>query len=344
MEYGPYIVIEGPDGTGKTTLAAEIVRRTGANYLHCGPPDRPALDFYLGKLRSVKGPTVVDRLHVGSYVYGLAFRNAPDMSDFENWLIEGFLYAHGAQLVYCDAPRTVIDKNLARGPDNPDASIYEAPAKRTLVRTLYERRLMSTELPLVRYDYTSYAGAFEDTVESIHETLVIDALLHSTLPELDAIGNTVFPKYVLVADRPSWYDRAVKHACGRGMTPWERSQFLTRVNRRSHDLVLASTSGRYMYMAIKSAELKLSEFAMLNSVQGDGRRLSGGMEMTPMIQDDTDVVALGRNAATELIQAAQPYRVIPHPQHWRRFHYKDVLEYADMLRGARAWDGERGDR
>jgi hypothetical protein len=332
MEFGPYVILEGPDGTGKTTLANEIIRRTGASYIHCGPPDKPALGFYLDKLRSVKGPAVVDRLHVGSYCYGIAFRYAPDLTEFENWLIEGFLYAHGAQLVYCDTPAAVVDQNLARGPDNADAAIYEAPEKRALVRALYEERMFETELPLVRYDYTSYAGAFEDIAAGIVRGMLLDREEHRPLPEMDAIGNTVSPRHILVADRPSWYDKTEKVLVKRGLLPTWRLEFMKRFSRRYGGLVLNSSSGRYMYMAIQSAQLRLREFAMLNSIQGDGRHLVH-LALPWQFWNNADTVALGRNAAAELVRVpGAAHRTVPHPQHVRRFHYKDVMRYAAALR------------
>jgi len=333
VDYGPYIVLEGPDGTGKTTLANEIIRRTGANYVHCGPPDGPALEYYLRKLRSVKGPAVVDRLHVGSYCYGIAFRHAPDLTEFENWLIEGFLYAHGVQLINCELPAEMVDKNLARGPDNADAAIYENPAKRELLRELYKERMLATELPLVHYDYTSYCGAFEDIASYIGNALRIDTRAHESLTELDAIGNMVNPRHILIADRPSWYDSTENRLRKQGLLPTWRVEFMKRFNRRFGGLVLNSTSGRYMYMALQSAQLRLRDFAMFNSVQGDGRHLPETMWGLPLKfwTQAGDIVALGRNAGSELARANVPYRAVPHPQHVRRFHYKDVMRYGAAL-------------
>jgi hypothetical protein len=162
-------------------------------------------------------------------------------------------------------------------------------------------------------------------------------LSHQVIPELDAIGNMVDPRYILVADRPSWYDKANKRM--RGTSPRWRLKFLQRVNRRYGGIVLSSTSGRYMHMAIKSAGLHLHEFAMFNSVQGDGRQLINVLNEVPVkLWKGRDVVALGRNAAEQL-SGRIPYRVVPHPQHVRRFHYKDVLRYGAAIRDpAQPWE------
>lgn len=338
MRYGPYIVLEGADGTGKTTLAEEIMRRTGASYAHCGPPDRPALEYYLQTLRSVEGPAVVDRLHLGSYCYGLAFRNTPDLTEFEEWLLEGFLWAHGALLVHCTVPPEVVDRNLARGPNNADAVIYEDPGKRAEVRRLYEEKIKTTELLSVRYDYTSCGHVFDAAAAYAESMLYSMHRRRSGLPEFDALGNTVDPSLVLVADRPHWYGRAL--ARGRGQ------RFMERVSRRSTGLALDAESDRYLYMALKAAGLKLGDICLFNSVQGDERTLATysldlpDKLLSPSSRLGLDVVALGRNAAAELssVEAAYGYRMVPSLSHVRRSHYKDVARYGAAISGARPWE------
>jgi hypothetical protein len=341
LKYGPYIVFDGADGTGKTTLAKEVARRTGAGYVHCGPPDRPALEYYLRKLRSVEGPAVVDRLHLGSYCYGLPFRNTADLTEFEEWLIEGFLWAHGALLVYCTVPPDVVDRNLARGPDNADAVIYEDPGKRAEVRRLYEERMLTTELLSVRYDYTSCGHVF-DTAASYAESMLYSMYRRrSGLPEFDALGNTVDPRLVLVADRPHWYGRALARNRGR--------LFMERVSGRSTGLALDTESDRHLYMALKSAGLKLGDICLFNSVQGDERTLATysldlpDKLLSPSSRPGLDVVALGRNAAAELsrVEAAYGYRMVPSPSHVRQVHYKDVAKYGAAISGERQWDGRQ---
>lgn len=335
MKYGPYIILEGPDGTGKTTLARALEGR-GFNYVHCGPPTEPALGFYTKRARGAPGPTVIDRFHVGSYCYGMAFRNTPDLTLFENWLLEGFLYAHGAMLVYCIVPPEAVEQNLSRGPDSADAKIYEVPEKRELLRRLYDEQMAETELPVVRYDYTARENALADTASdlalwSAHQDLVLPT------SEFDAIGNTVSPRYVFVADRPNWYDGLVREARRRG---WTRDQYgLARALFSRWGLASggASSSWRYLHQTVKSAGLRFEDFCLFNSIQGDGRRALD-LRRDPCWYARRDVVALGRNASEVLRLSGIRHRTVPHPQHVRRFHYKHFDRYAAALTGKAPWE------
>lgn len=72
---GKILVLEGPDGGGKTTLARRLVDATpGATLVHDGPPpvEAAAFKYYLDQVRAAgacPNPTVHDRLHVGQVVY-----------------------------------------------------------------------------------------------------------------------------------------------------------------------------------------------------------------------------------------------------------------------------------
>ena len=62
------IIIEGPDGSGKTTLAHALATRCGLLYRHMGPPE-PGMDHVEWYLERV-GPYVWDRFHLGEETYG----------------------------------------------------------------------------------------------------------------------------------------------------------------------------------------------------------------------------------------------------------------------------------
>lgn len=63
------IVIEGADKTGKSTLAASLVKFTGWPVAHMRQPASPgpdvALQECLDALEHQKGPFIADRFHVG---------------------------------------------------------------------------------------------------------------------------------------------------------------------------------------------------------------------------------------------------------------------------------------
>lgn len=71
------IVLEGPDGSGKSYLADQLRREFDLEYHHEGPPpqDVPILEYYTSiLLRLVPTNTVIDRFALGERVYGPHYR------------------------------------------------------------------------------------------------------------------------------------------------------------------------------------------------------------------------------------------------------------------------------
>jgi thymidylate kinase len=101
----PHFILEGPDCTGKTTLARDL-EREGWRYHHEGPPPegRDQLAHYvrtLVELTSTSRPVVFDRFHHGELVYGRVLRGGSQLSweDFE--FIERVRKAQGVLSVLC---------------------------------------------------------------------------------------------------------------------------------------------------------------------------------------------------------------------------------------------------
>ncbi len=101
------IILEGPDGTGKTTLAQRLVKDHGATYIHQGWSK--GVDWGLrhlatmrraARLASLGKPVVVDRLWLSGEIYGSVFRGKSDDRDYAR-LIQRIGLTHGALTVLC---------------------------------------------------------------------------------------------------------------------------------------------------------------------------------------------------------------------------------------------------
>lgn len=337
---GPFIVLEGPDGSGKTTLANALVTR-GLAYGHCGAPTEPAREYFTRELRRHVGPAVLDRLHVGSYVYGHVFRGRDDMTDFDHWLFNGELLAANALLVHCTPPAEASLRVLeTRPPNDADALIYEDVAKQAAVRQRYHEYITgpANVVPTISYDFTKP----DDLAATVRACMawVLAARSSFVRERVPVLGNTSAPTVLLVGDQPASRPRAQAHARVHTYSPAQAQQFCERLARRAWPTraLFNSTSGLYLYGAMTAVGLSLRSTCIVNSVELDGRRLDELVDVE-RARVVPRVVALGRNAATELRRVGVTHEVAPHPQHWRRFHYKDVWTYGRMLLGELTWTG-----
>ena len=82
----PVIIVEGPDGSGKTTLAQYLSYELYLDYHHEGPTpiDVSPIDYYSQLLRAATN-TVFDRLALGERVYGPILRGS-DRLGHSGWI------------------------------------------------------------------------------------------------------------------------------------------------------------------------------------------------------------------------------------------------------------------
>lgn len=113
------IILEGPDGAGKTTLANQLHLLLPYSWrLHRGPLRRDPFDEYEADLETWDGytPIICDRWHLGELIYGPILRGASQLDKVARWHIEAFLLARGALQVIITAPLAELRQRLnARG-------------------------------------------------------------------------------------------------------------------------------------------------------------------------------------------------------------------------------------
>lgn len=157
-----FLVLEGADGSGKTTLAAHLERRYHVRVKHLGPPERGterlaeimnhvyAPDF--GNRR--EGKAVFDRLHFGAVTYGPVFRGGADLTWYEWDAFEHSLIMHGCALILCDPGIETILRNVdSKGADAPHPGFHDT-SKQGTIWNLMEDAYVRSALPKMAYDYT----------------------------------------------------------------------------------------------------------------------------------------------------------------------------------------------
>jgi len=119
------ILIEGPDGAGKTTLAAELAKEFYLVGTHSPGPKGTRERTYDALGEAVKGNAPVrihDRLYYSELVYGRVLRGEVQFSHYERAYVETVL--HGAlncPIIFCLPPLEVVVGNVEATRDEQKA-------------------------------------------------------------------------------------------------------------------------------------------------------------------------------------------------------------------------------
>ena len=113
------IVVEGPDGAGKSTLCKAIAKHFDLERV--APQKKGQMPIvpvrnrvYRSLARAVQGkrPKVYDRLYFSELVYGTVLRGSTDFSELEKVFIDKVMLALGCPVVFCIPDFDTCLKNL----------------------------------------------------------------------------------------------------------------------------------------------------------------------------------------------------------------------------------------
>lgn len=148
------IIIEGADGSGKTTLAEQISKQTGYPVVHRSSPKSEEekavmMQMYLQAIKEGRN-VIFDRCWYSEMVYGVVMRDESVISYPQMYELERSLAKRGALIIYCtDKPETLWRRCTKRGEDYVTNS-------QTFMKICDEYdKLMSVPhlVPVVKYDY-----------------------------------------------------------------------------------------------------------------------------------------------------------------------------------------------
>ena len=146
------IILEGPDGSGKTTLANTLAKQTKYPVKHCVQPkpgESGMFGMYLDLIKSNKN-LIMDRSWYSEMVYGPVMRGTSEISYPDMYVLEHTLTKHGALIIHCtDKPEVLWRRCAKRGEDYvTNYGTFEA-----IHKGFNELMNVPHLVPVVKYDY-----------------------------------------------------------------------------------------------------------------------------------------------------------------------------------------------
>jgi hypothetical protein len=292
------VIIEGPDGAGKTTLAKELAERFELEYHHEGPsPLHNSLLEHYGKLfenaRIQKRGVVFDRFALGERVYGPILRGQ-DRLGADGWkLMLRLITAVNAIQIFCLPPFEVCRVNWEK-----DKGIITS--KEILYETYLCWQVFSASQ--ITYNYANADPKWNEFSTLLH---AIKLFQGNAKPLPVGIIGSPTAKYLFVGDVGS--------------------------NKSAHvDLPFFATvnSSEYLNEALEQAGYEEHEIALANAHRHDALK----QELPTTIPR---IIALGARADQSLNVRGIAHQTAPHPQYWKRFFHHDMKGYVQMLRALR---------
>lgn len=149
-----YIIVEGPDGAGKTTLIEELLKSyPGAISKHFGHIPNPDeyWSIYAEAIEENNNKTVVifDRSWYSDMVYGPVMRNKLEMSPIHARMLDALVVANGGgMIIYCTAKTDILWKRCKARGETYITSIEQLNA----ISQTYEDVMDLAKLPVIRYN------------------------------------------------------------------------------------------------------------------------------------------------------------------------------------------------
>ena len=310
-----FIVIEGTDASGKSSLIAEIKKQLGADVemFHKGRPEdesrRWVLDEYAISVSTKYAPGktyLSDRWHWGEVTYAPLKRPHTDTDGFgllgvAGWRwVELFLLSRGVAQFWLYQPLDVISQRLSsRGDDfvhvdelSQILDNYTKAAKETAsCLTLYPGGDSVSEIPSFAASIINVALEKEKAVKKLSK--------HGAY-----IGDPN-PQVLLVGDKRN--DKTITSL------PF---------------MPINNNSGEYLLSCLPDPFWK--NVGIINGDDISGKPL----EILWYLLGKPKIIALGRMAEKHLKRSGfteSMYTVVPHPQYVRRFHHHDRIEYGQAI-------------
>ena len=332
------IVLEGADGTGKTTLAKHLVEKHGARYLHLGI-HKDIWAWHVAALRLAARLAddhlvVIDRHWVSEQVYGQVFRGGPAY-DLGARCLDRVLQKHGALMIVCV-------RDLRTHLDHFEKLRKERPEKFDSMRTVAVRYfdLMHGNVAhpgdtyldqLIRFG--DFAGRLDVMGYDMDQFLNGGRIRHFVDRALERLRNVrAFQGEGL----------EFRHDNLAGSIAAARYLFVGEAMRDNHPIHMPRWPFFYNDTMSSATWLNRSLHELkFNETRGLWTNARSGDDWLPALlglQKNLKVIAIGKVAAKRIriLNGNAPDAEIEHPQHARRFNHNDPAGYTQRLKEALA--------
>ena len=299
----PGVVVEGPDGSGKTTLIKKIRNEFHWPVVHVVQPAAPDIPQMVKLVDCA--PVVFDRFHLSEIAYGNVLRDGSKLDWHDLWALEGLLVARGFVLITC-----LTDVNAMLVNNRNEEQLFEAVRnKQPMIDLVSQYRMLSLTTTMVHTRYDFLNDDVNDTLNFVKENTNGGApvgVIGSPHPEVWLVGDE------RSGDMPADYPLRDIPFYGPG----------------EGDKVLGGT---ILGKAMNELGLLWGTTALSNSAKPHGVLYEWYQELGA----PEKVVALGQVASKRLGEAGIKHRAVLHPQYVRRFHYNTAMEtmLAELMKG-----------
>lgn len=307
------ILLEGPDGAGKSTLAGIIAKKLEASeptalvkLMSSGPPTFHPLVEYEARLfdyRPMRNEHIIaDRWHLGEVVYPPILERTSKFDAEMLWHTELFLQARGALLVHVTTTdvETLERRVDARGDD--------------LIKTAQLARITTNYWDAVnnsilhkRHFVTSDTRPVDDNMHDVDALIRTARWLEQQCQVLSPFTRyigPVHPDLLLLGDKIDAGTRGIQYGPPAFM-PYP------------------STSGHYLLKSLLTRQPFDFSIGIGNACDDDDPRALWNVLGKPK------TVTLGREAWGGISWKIE--RHVAHPQYMRRFHHRDSEAYAQHI-------------
>jgi len=294
-----FIIIEGADKTGKTTLSNAIIEKFGSEYVHFGKPKKHPATEYAEYALANNGNLCLDRFYLGELVYGPLLRGKAGIDDIEFATIERILRKKQAILIQTTTNSTLANKRLLVSTQDEQVNTEQ---NIRAAKGFTEVGKRSNIQHHILYDGSSYENLNEllEKLEGLKNEVERD---QATIQKVcTGIGTTTGKKIVLVGEGVN------KKVTWLGL-PFDKG-----------------FSSQFLLDSLKAAGIDEKLVYLCNADK------ITAAEVDFLTKDKALFVSLGKKADARLSFLDVPHETLAHPQYVKRFQWKNKGQYAKDLK------------